>query len=158
VRKKHEIPARLVMCGDGPELVEAQSLAARLGVEEHVDFVGKQPQSEIREYLSVADLLLLPSLSESFGLTALEAMSCEVPVVATRVGGLPEVVEENGCGYLFEVGDVDSMAEAAARVLSDDAESERLGRRGREIAVSRFAAEKIIPQYELLYRAVIERA
>jgi N-acetyl-alpha-D-glucosaminyl L-malate synthase BshA len=158
VRKKHSIPARLVMCGDGPELVEAQSLAARLGVEEHVDFVGKQPQSEIREYLSVADLLLLPSLSESFGLTALEAMSCEVPVVATRVGGLPEVVEENGCGYLFEVGDVDSMAEAAARVLSDDAESERLGRRGREIAVSRFAAEKIIPQYELLYRAVIERA
>jgi N-acetyl-alpha-D-glucosaminyl L-malate synthase BshA len=155
VRNRHATDARLVMCGDGPERQEAEALAERLGVRAHIDFVGKQPQSEIREYLSVADLLLLPSLTESFGLTALEAMSCEVPVVATRVGGLPEVVEEGGCGYLFDVGDVDAMAEAAARVLSDDAESERLGRRGREIAVSRFAAEKIIPQYEKLYREVV---
>jgi glycosyltransferase involved in cell wall biosynthesis len=111
----------------------------------------------VRDYLSVADLLLLPSQTESFGLTALEAMACEVPVIATRVGGIPELVEDEGCGYLFEIGDVDAMAAAARRVLSDDAERERLGRRGREIAVTRFTTDKIIPQYEALYRRVVQR-
>jgi glycosyltransferase involved in cell wall biosynthesis len=112
----------------------------------------------VREYLSVADLLLLPSQSESFGLTALEAMACEVPVIATRVGGIPELVEDKGCGYLFEIGDVDGMAAASLRVLSDDAERDGLGRRGREIAVSRFRTEKIIPQYEELYSRVIRES
>jgi N-acetyl-alpha-D-glucosaminyl L-malate synthase BshA len=149
---------KLVMCGDGPERADAEALAVRLGVAGLVEFVGKQPQSQIREYLSVADLLLLPSQAESFGLTALEAMACEVPVIATRVGGIPELVEEGGCGYLFEIGDVDGMAEAALRVLADDRERERLGIRGREIAVSRFATGKIIPQYEELYRRVVNRA
>lgn len=146
---------RLVMCGDGPERAGAEALAARLGVAESVRFVGKQPQSQVREYLSVADLLLLPSQSESFGLTALEAMACETPVIATRVGGIPELVEDKGCGFLFEIGDVDGMARASLRVLSDDAERERLGRRGREIAVSRFTTERIIPQYEELYARVV---
>lgn len=146
---------RLVMCGDGPERADAEALAGRLGVAGSIEFVGKQPQSRVRAYLSVADLLLLPSQSESFGLTALEAMACEVPVIATRVGGIPEVVEDGGCGYLFEIGDVDGMAKAAIRVLGDDQERERLGSRGREIAVSQFATEKIIPQYEELYRRVI---
>ncbi|MEK6321365.1 MAG: N-acetyl-alpha-D-glucosaminyl L-malate synthase BshA [Acidobacteriota bacterium] len=148
---------KLVMCGDGPERADAEALATRLGVADSVDFVGKQPQSKVREYLSVADLLLLPSQSESFGLTALEAMACEVPVIATRVGGIPELVEDGGCGFLFEIGDVDGMAAAALRVLTGDEERERLGRRGREIAVSRFGTEKIIPQYEDLYRRVISR-
>jgi N-acetyl-alpha-D-glucosaminyl L-malate synthase BshA len=146
---------RLVMCGDGPERSDAEALASRLGVADSVQFVGKQPQSQIREYLSVADLLLLPSESESFGLTALEAMACEVPVIATRVGGIPEVVEDGGCGYLFDVGDVEAMARAAHRLLADDRERERLGSRGREIAAVRFATEKIIPQYEELYRRII---
>jgi len=145
----------LVMCGDGPERADAEALAARLGVAGSVTFVGKQPQWQVRDYLSVADLLLLPSQSESFGLTALEAMACEVPVIATRVGGIPELVEDKGCGYLFEIGDVDGMAAASVRVLSDSAERERLGRRGREIAVSRFTTEKIIPQYEDLYSRVV---
>ncbi|MFY9555854.1 MAG: N-acetyl-alpha-D-glucosaminyl L-malate synthase BshA [Blastocatellia bacterium] len=147
---------KLVMCGDGPERAGAEDLAMQLGVADFIDFVGKQPQSQIREYLSVADLLLLPSKSESFGLTALEAMACEVPVIATRVGGIPEVVEEGGCGYLFEVGDVDGMAEAALRIIRDDGAREQLGRRGREIAVSQFATEKIIPQYEDLYQRVVD--
>ena len=146
---------KLIMCGDGPERADAERLAVQLGVADYVEFVGKQPQSQIREYLSVADLLLLPSQSESFGLTALEAMACEVPVIATRVGGIPELVEDGGCGYLFEIGDVDGMARAAVRILDDESERERLGRNGREIAVSRFATEKIIPQYEDLYRRVI---
>ena len=145
------------MCGDGPERAEAEALAERLRVADCVQFVGKKPQSVIREYLSVADLFLLPSQSESFGLSALEAMACEVPVIATRVGGIPEVVEEGGCGYLFEIGDVKGMAEAANRVLGDDSERARLGRRGREIAVSRFATERIIPQYEELYREVLSQ-
>lgn len=144
--------SKLVMCGDGPERADAEALAARLGVAESVQFVGKQPQSRIREYLSVADLLLLPSQSESFGLTALEAMACEVPVIATRVGGIPEVVEDGGCGHLFEVGDVDGMANAALRVLTSEAERKRLGARGRQIAISRFKTDEIIPQYEDLYR------
>jgi N-acetyl-alpha-D-glucosaminyl L-malate synthase BshA len=148
---------KLVMCGDGPERADAEALAARLGVADSVKFVGKQPQSQVRDYLSVADLLLLPSQSESFGLTALEAMACEVPVIATRVGGIPELVEDEGCGYLFEIGDVDGMAAASLRVLSEDAERERLGRRGREIAVSRFTTEKIIPQYEELYSRVVRK-
>lgn len=146
---------KLVMCGDGPERADAEALAARLGVAGSVKFVGKQPQSQVRDYLSVADLLLLPSQSESFGLTALEAMACEVPVIATRVGGIPELVEDEGCGYLFEIGDLDEMARAARRVLSDDAERDALGRRGREIAVSRFTTDKIIPQYEELYSRVV---
>jgi N-acetyl-alpha-D-glucosaminyl L-malate synthase BshA len=150
-------PVKLVMCGDGPERLEAESLAGRLGVSDSVLFVGKQPQQQIRDYLSVGDLLLLPSLSESFGLAALEAMACEVPVVATRVGGLPEVVEEGGCGYLFEVGDIEGMSRAAVRILADEAERRRLGRRGREIALSRFTSERIIPQYEDLYARVIDR-
>jgi N-acetyl-alpha-D-glucosaminyl L-malate synthase BshA len=149
---------RLVMCGDGPERADAEALAAKLGIADSVTFVGKQPQSQVREYLSVADLLLLPSQSESFGLTALEAMACEVPVIATCVGGIPELVEDKGCGYLFEIGDVDGMAAASLRVLSDDAEREGLGRRGREIAVSRFRTEKIIPQYEELYSRVVRES
>lgn len=146
---------KLVMCGDGPERADAEALAARLGVAGAVMFVGKQPQSQVRDYLSVADLLLLPSQSESFGLTALEAMACEVPVIATRVGGIPELVEDEGCGYLFEIGDVDAMAAASLRVLSDDAERKRLGRRGREIAVTQFTTDKIIPRYEALYDRVV---
>jgi L-malate glycosyltransferase len=145
---------KLVMCGDGPERADAEQLAARLGVADFVQFVGKQPQSEIRDYLSIADLFLLPSQSESFGLSALEAMACNVPVIATRVGGVPEVVENGGCGYLFEIGDVNGMAEASLRLLNDEALHSRFGARGRDIAVSRFATDEIIPQYEALYQRI----
>jgi len=148
---------RLVMCGNGPERAEAEALAAGLGVADLVSFVGKQPQSQVREYLSVADLLLLPSQSESFGLTALEAMASEVPVIATRVGGIPEVVEDNGCGFLFEIGDIERMASAALNVLKDDTERRRLGARGREIAISNFTTDRIIPQYEHLYERLIKK-
>jgi len=146
---------KLVMCGDGPERAKAEQLAARLGVAEDVQFVGKQPQSEIRDFLSVADLFLLPSQSESFGLSALEAMACNVPVIATRVGGIPEVVDDGGCGYMFEIGDVTGMAEAALRLLNDEDLHSRFGERGREIAVTRFTTDEIIPQYEALYEMIM---
>jgi len=139
------------MCGDGPERAEAQALAAKLNVSEDVIFAGQQPQSMIREYLSIADLLLLPSQSESFGLVALEAMACEVPVIATRVGGLPELIEDGATGLLFPVGDVEAMAAGAISLLSDQTQSQQFGRRGREVAVTRFSADKIIPEYEALY-------
>jgi N-acetyl-alpha-D-glucosaminyl L-malate synthase BshA len=150
-------PVKLVMCGDGPERADAQTLAERLGVADCVSFVGKKPQHEILQLLSIADLFLLPSQSESFGLSALEAMACEVPVVATRVGGVPEVIEEGECGYLFEIGDVDGMAKAGMRLLADDDQRSRFGKRGREIGVTRFATEKIIPQYEALYESLLRR-
>ncbi len=150
-----QIRVKLVMCGDGPERTDAERLAERLGVADCVEFVGKQPQSRILEYLSIADVLLLPSQTESFGLAALEGMACQVPVIASRVGGIPEVIEEGECGYMFEVGDVEGMALSALRILNDASERERLGRRGREIAAARFSTEKIIPQYEELYRKVI---
>jgi N-acetyl-alpha-D-glucosaminyl L-malate synthase BshA len=152
-----QLQVKLVMCGDGPERADAEALASSLGVEGSVNFVGKQPQSQIREYLSVADLLLLPSQSESFGLTALEAMACEVPVIATRVGGIPEVVEDGGCGFLFEIGDIERMARAALDIITDEARRERLGARGREIAISNFTTDRIIPQYERLYERLIEK-
>jgi N-acetyl-alpha-D-glucosaminyl L-malate synthase BshA len=149
------IAVRLVMCGDGPERADAEVLAARLGVADAVIFAGQQPQSMIREYLSIADLLLLPSQSESFGLVALEAMACEVPVIATRVGGLPELIEDGVTGLLFAVGDVDAMSAGAIRLLRDPAARERLGQQGRQVAISRFSTERIIPHYEALYREVI---
>jgi N-acetyl-alpha-D-glucosaminyl L-malate synthase BshA len=148
--------ARLVMCGDGPERAEAQALATRLNVADDVIFAGQQPQSMIIEYLSIADLLLLPSQSESFGLVALEAMACEVPVIATRVGGLPELVEDGATGFLFPVGDVDAMAAGAISLLSDQTQTQQFGRRGRDVAISRFSTEKIIPEYEALYASLIE--
>jgi len=147
--------ARLIMCGDGPERADAEALASELGVRERVSFVGKQPQSVIRDYLSISDLFLLPSQSESFGLSALEAMACELPVVATRVGGVPEVVEHEGCGYLVEIGDIESMAARALEVLQDESKARELGKRGRQIAIERFSTDRLIPQYEQLYRRVI---
>jgi L-malate glycosyltransferase len=148
---------KLLMCGDGPERADAETLAWKLGVQESVIFAGKQPQAQIRDYLSIADLFVLPSETESFGLVALEAMACQVPVIATRVGGLPEVVIEGETGFLFEIGDIQRMAETALHILNDESERQRLGECGREIAVANFTTEKIIPQYEKLYESVIAR-
>jgi N-acetyl-alpha-D-glucosaminyl L-malate synthase BshA len=149
---------KLLMCGDGPERADAECLAWRLGVEDAVIFAGKQPQAQIRDYLSIADLFVLPSQSESFGLVALEAMACEVPVIATRVGGIPEVVLEGETGYLFPVGDVNHMAEAALRLLQDEDKCLAFGKRGREIALANFTTDRIIPQYERLYETLISGA
>jgi N-acetyl-alpha-D-glucosaminyl L-malate synthase BshA len=149
-------PVRLVMCGDGPERQEAEAIASMRGVAGSVLFVGQQPQYRLREYLSVADLFLLPSQSESFGLSALEAMASEVPVIATRVGGIPEVVVDGQTGYLFAVGDIEGMSRSAAELLTDNLKRETFGRAGREVAINHFSTEIIIPQYEALYRSVLE--
>ena len=152
VRKK--IPARLLLMGDGPERSPAEWLAVQKGIRNDVFFLGKQEQ--ILEKLAIADVLLLPSQLESFGLAALEAMASEVVPVATRVGGVPEVVEHGRTGWLADVGDVESMARYAVDILSDEAALRNMGRQCRAAARERFGTQKIIPQYEDFYRRVLE--
>jgi len=151
-----KVKARLVMVGDGPEKAQGEWLARQMGISKNVLFVGKQPA--IVDYLSVADLLLLPSETESFGLSALEAMACEVPVIASNVGGLPEVVVDGETGYLAEVGDIEGMAKYATKILSSDNLQRKMGRLGRQIAVENFSTEKIIPIYMEYYDQIIEKA
>jgi len=153
---KKGIKARLVMVGDGSERTNAEHRARCLGVFEQCSFVGKQPR--IVDYLSVADVLLLPSEQESFGLAALEAMACEVPVIASRVGGIPEVVSDGDTGFLSEVGDIGKMAADAARLLSDEEMRREMGRRARESAISRYRTDVVIPQYIDFYEKVIAKA
>jgi len=154
VRKK--IPAKLLLMGDGPDRPAAEWLAMQKGIHNDVIFLGKQEQ--VSEKLGIADVLLLPSQLESFGLAALEAMAAEVVPIATRVGGVPEVIEHGKTGYLAEVGDVDTMAKDAIDVLSDDARLRAMGRECRKSAEERFSTKKIIPQYEDFYRLVLERS
>lgn len=147
------VPARLVMVGDGPERPRALERAKELGVEDKVLFLGKHVSVE--DLLSCCDLFVLPSEGESFGLAALEAMACGAPVVASRSGGLPEVVVEGESGHLLPVGDVEGMAAAAVGILSDEATWRRMSVLARETAVSRFEADKVVPVYEDLYREVV---
>lgn len=146
--------ARLIMVGDGPDRPRAARRAAELGVKDDVVFLGKH--LAVEELLSCADLFLLPSQTESFGLAALEAMACGAPVVASRTGGLPEVVDEGGNGYLLEIGDVDGMAEAGSRILTDASLHARLSENGRQIAKERFSRDAVVPLYEDHYRRVVE--
>ncbi len=147
------VDARLVMVGDGSERAQAEHRARNLGVAEHCAFVGKQ--ARIVDYLSIADVLLLPSEQESFGLAALEAMACEVPVVASDVGGIPEVVTDGDTGYLSAVGKTAKMSADAAQLLLDDAGRQEMGRRARLSAVSRYSTELIIPQYVEFYERIL---
>lgn len=150
-RVSAKLPARLLLVGDGPERGRAQRVAEDLGVDDRVVFLGKQ--QSVVEILSCADLFLLPSESEAFGLVALEAMACGVPVVATRVGGIPEVVSEPAAGRLTEVGDVEGMAEAALSLLADG-EWARASEAARA-AAARFSADVVVPRYEALYGRVL---
>lgn len=147
------VPARLLLVGDGPDRGRVEQMCREHGICEAITFLGSLPL--IEEVLVGADLFLLPSEHESFGLSALEAMACHVPVIATAVGGLPEVVAEGETGYLLPVGDVEGMAEAAVRVLTDPALKQRLGRAGRRRAVERFDQDKIVGRYREIYERVL---
>ena len=150
---KKEIPSKLLMIGDGPDRQNAEDLAREMGIYNDVRFLGKQEQ--ISEILSIADLFILPSQTESFGLSALEAMACNVPLISTNAGGLPEINIEGKTGFLSDVGDIESMAKNAIYILSDD---ERLAKfKTAAIAQARrFEKQHIIPQYEKLYSDVIK--
>ena len=150
---KTGIKTRLVMVGDGSERTNVEHRARCLGVYDSCVFVGKQPN--IVDYLSASHVLLLPSEQESFGLAALEAMACELPVIASRVGGIPEVVTDGETGFLSEVGDVEKMANDTARLLADDEFRREMGRRARESAISRYRTDLIIPQYIEFYEKTI---
>lgn len=155
-RTRSRCRAKLLLVGDGPERPKAERIADTLGVQDDVVFVGKQ--SEMNRLLAIADVLLLPSSQESFGLVALEAMASEVPVVSTNIGGIPEVVRDGQDGYLFDVGDVDSMTNACVRILTDADLRQTLGQQARAHARERFASENIVKQYEELYSQTISRS
>lgn len=155
-RVQKKVPARLLMIGDGPERSRAEWLAVNKGIHNKVEFLGKQDR--IHEKLGVADVMLLPSQLESFGLAALEAMACEVVPIATDVGGVPEVIEHGKTGFLAPVGDVEAMANHAIELLSDENELQQMGVRARASAQARFCASKIIPMYEKYYRDVLDRS
>jgi N-acetyl-alpha-D-glucosaminyl L-malate synthase BshA len=147
-----KVPAHLYMVGDGPDRGPAQRLARELGLDPHVTFMGKQ--DHVERLFPQMHVLLLPSEMESFGLAALEAMACAVPPIATRVGGVPELVAPGVDGFLEPVGDIAAQSARAIELLSDDALHARMSAAARKTAVERFATSLIIPQYESCYEAV----
>ncbi len=151
---REHLRAKLLLVGEGPDSVKVEKLVRDLGLVEHVEMAGEE--ADIISLLSVSDLFLMPSLQESFGLAALEAMACGVPVVASNVGGLPEVVIDGVTGSLHPPRDVAAMAESAARILADPALRARMSENSRRLAFERFNADRVVPLYEALYRRVIE--
>ena len=150
-----KIPSKLLMVGDGGERSKCEQLSRDLGIAEHVRFLGKQ--DAIEEILSVSDLFLMPSVSESFGLAALEAMACKVPVISSNAGGLPELNVDGVTGFLKDIGDIQGMAEKSIYILEDEARLATF----KENALARakeFDLTKILPQYENYYIEVIEKS
>jgi L-malate glycosyltransferase len=152
-RIAREVPARLVLVGDGPERPRAVERAEELGVTDRVLFLGKH--ASVDELLACADLFLLPSRNESFGLAALEALACGVPVVGTDLGGMPEVVVHGETGFLFPLGAVEEMAEAGAALLKEPERWLRFSGAARADAVERFSHDRVVPMYEKLYEDVV---
>ena len=155
-RVHKQIPSKLLLIGDGPDRSVAEWLAVQKGIHDDVLFLGKQDQ--IYDKLSIADIMLLPSELESFGLAALEAMACEVVPISTRAGGVPEVVDHGNTGYLADVGDVDTMARYAIELLRNEQQLREMGKQARAAAMARFCSTKIVKQYEDFYRRVMERS
>jgi N-acetyl-alpha-D-glucosaminyl L-malate synthase BshA len=152
---QRRIPSRLIMVGDGPERSSAEWLVRNKALGSKVNFLGKQ--DSISEILSISDLMLLPSETESFGLVALEAMACEVPVIASAVGGIPEVVRDGLDGFLVPPRNVDLMAAKAIELLSSDSLHHQMGNNARDRAQESFCAHKIIVRYEDFYDRVIQQ-
>jgi L-malate glycosyltransferase len=147
------MPAQLVLVGDGPDRSSAEWLVHDLGIQGRVHFLGKQDR--VNELLPLADLMLLPSQLESFGLAALEAMACKVPTIATRVGGVPELIDHDETGLLFNVGDVDAMAAGAIGLLTDQARLQQMRDAARRAAQKRFCSTLVLPQYVKYYESVL---
>jgi N-acetyl-alpha-D-glucosaminyl L-malate synthase BshA len=147
------VPARLLMVGDGPDRGHAEHLARELKVDRHVLFLGKQ--SHVEKLIPLAHAVLMPSELESFGLVALEAMACGVVPVATRVGGVPEVITDGTDGFLETPGDISALTARVVALLTDDDLHYRMSKAGRWTAGERFCSDKIIPQYERYYDDVV---
>lgn len=147
------LPARLVLVGEGPELGAAQRQVQQAGLTADVELAGER--LDVVDVLSRADLFLLPSATESFGLAALEAMACEVPVIASRVGGLPEVIDHGVTGFLHEPDDLGAMASSAVALLRDADLHARMAAAGRRVAVERFGKDRVVPRYEAAYERLL---
>jgi N-acetyl-alpha-D-glucosaminyl L-malate synthase BshA len=153
---QRELPAQLVLVGDGPERSAAEWLAHDLGIQCRVHFLGKQER--VNELLPLADLMVMPSELESFGLAALEAMACKVPAIATRVGGVPELIDDGVTGLLYPVGDVEAMAAGAVSLLKDRDRLEAMRQAGRKTAQKRFCSSLVVPHYVRYYESVLGAA
>src|ERR1035441_4449218 len=151
-----ELPAQLFLVGDGPDRSAAEWLAHDLQIHEKVHFMGKQER--VNELLPLADLMVMPSELESFGLAALEAMACKVPSIATRVGGVPELIDDGGTGLLYPVGDVEAMAAGAVSLLKDRDRLEAMRLAGRKTAQKRFCSSLVVPHYVRYYESVLGNA
>lgn len=154
-RVVREVPSVLLMVGEGPERASAQALCRRLGLQDRVRFLGRRDR--IEELAGIADVFLLPSELESFGLSALEAMACDVPVVGSDAGGLPEVVKHAETGFLLPVGDIEGMAARTLEILKDDEHQRSLGQAGRRRAAALFDADRVVTQYEAYYETILGR-
>jgi N-acetyl-alpha-D-glucosaminyl L-malate synthase BshA len=168
-RVAKQLPSRLVLIGDGPDRSTAEWLAHSLGIHDRIHFLGKQDR--VSELLPLADLMLMPSEMESFGLAALEAMACQTPAIATRVGGVPELIQDrettdretdsetgNGVnGLLFPVGDVDAMATASAALLNDPERHQAMRKAARKTAQDRFCSTRILPRYIEFYESLLSQ-
>ncbi|HGJ65278.1 TPA: N-acetyl-alpha-D-glucosaminyl L-malate synthase BshA [bacterium] len=149
-----EIPSKLLMVGDGPMMSSALRAVEKLGISSSVSFLGKQ--DDVAGVLPIADIFLIPSETESFGLSALEAMSCEIPVIATNVGGLPEVIEHGETGYLAELGDINAMAEWGKKLLRDEELRQKMGKQARETVLANFRQDRVVNMYEKFYEEILQ--
>ncbi len=150
-----EVPAQLILVGDGPDRSAAEWLAHDLKINDRVHFLGKQ--ESVNELLPLADLMIMPSTLESFGLAALESMACKVPAIATRVGGVPELINDGETGLLYEVGDVDEMAAGAIALLKSSVRFQTMRDAARKDAQKRFCASLVIPKYVAYYEKVLQQ-
>jgi N-acetyl-alpha-D-glucosaminyl L-malate synthase BshA len=148
------VKARFLLVGDGPDRSECQALARELGVWPHVKFLGKQ--SELSSILSASDIFLIPSGNESFGLSALEAMACRVPVISSDAGGLPELNVDGETGYVLPIGDIEGIAERAIALLTDDELHARMAEAAYKRATTEFTKERLVPAYEAVYERVLK--
>lgn len=148
-----EIPSKLLLIGDGPERQNLELLCRELGLCDQIRFLGKQ--DAVEDLLALADLFVIPSANESFGLAALEAMACEVPVISTNIGGLREVNNHNETGFLYDLGDIDAMAEGALKILNDPELHKRFSANALAQA-KRFSIENILPQYLAYYNSFLK--
>ncbi len=155
-RVARAVPSRLMLIGDGPDRSIAEHLALQHGIGDRIHFLGKQ--DSVQELLPLADLLLMPSEMESFGLAALEGMACGVPCIATRVGGVPELVDDGVNGLLYPVGDVEGMAAGAIAMLADAPRLKSMAEAARQTAQDKFCTTRIIPLYEQYYADVLQFA
>ncbi len=149
-----EIPSKLILVGDGPDRSECERLCRQLGLCDHIKFLGKQ--DGLVEILNAADVFLIPSQSESFGLAALEAMSCGIPVVSSSVGGLPELIRHNETGYIAEIGDIDRMAKYVVELLTNEKKHKLFSENSRKRAVKYFDKSVVVPMYEVYYEKILK--